>query len=985
MQQTPRLPLIVAAVACLMGMLVACSTQKNTASSRWWHAFNARYNTYYNGKVAYIEGALEQETGHQDDYTQRLPLYIVENKDSRALGKGQFTTAVTKAQKAIHQHSIKRRPVWDKQRKKTAQDWEWLQRKEYNPFLWKAWMLMGRAQFHMGNFEEAAATFAYMNRLYATQPAIYGKARAWLAKTYTLQGWLYDAEEVMRSMQRDSMDWRAVKDWDYAKADYYLHRHDYRLAAHYLNKVVHHELRRKQKARTWYVLGQVYAAMGERDSAYRAFAHVTRMRPTYELELHARIAQTEVAAKGQARKMTAKLQRMAASENNRPYLGQIYYAKGNILLAEGDTAQAIRTYEEGNRKALEQGSANTSERGNLLWQLGNLYWQRACFVEAQPCYSEALGLIDRERPEYAVLENRSKVLDELVPHLKTIALQDSLQQLVLMDESQRLAAIDRVIDALKEKEKKERRQQDGQEAMAQQQQHGQGGTGLQTPGKAVQVAPQTGMGQTANKWYFYNPMAVSQGKEQFQKLWGKRENVDNWRRVNQTVVAMNESADEATDAEQQGSTDDTGNANRKEARQRKGQVFAANDPHQREYYLAQLPFTPAKKAQSDSLLCEALLQAGVLFKDKLDALDHSERLLLRLVSAFPSYSRNEEAYYHLYLLYGRQQVMEKAATYLTKLQQEFPHGERTKLLTNPYYEEDARWGVQREDSLYAATYTAFKENRVDEVEKNALRAALRYPQGANRDKFLFLEGMVALYKGLPDTCVARMETLVAHFPQSALADRAGMLVNGVKAGRQLRGEKGDMNAIWQRRKEALQGDTVGVPKFVADRNAAYSFVIVYPPDSVPENRLLYELARYNFTNFLVRNFELTIDADEGLHRMTVSGFRNFDEGQQYAHLLMAQQAVCSLLKGHRFLLITPENLALIGKGLSYDDYADFYQQQLAPWPIVAEPMLDEPLEITTRKEVDKAEPVKKVTPQKAPAKKKKVLKLEDEYYELEGF
>ena len=90
------------------------------------------------------------------------------------------------------------------------------------------------------------------------------------------------------------------------------------------------------------------------------------------------------------------------------------------------------------------------------------------------------------------------------------------------------------------------------------------------------------MGQTANKWYFYNPMAVSQGKEQFQKLWGKRENVDNWRRVNQTVVAMNESADEATGAEQQENTDDTGNANRKEARQRKGQVSAANDPHQRE-------------------------------------------------------------------------------------------------------------------------------------------------------------------------------------------------------------------------------------------------------------------------------------------------------------------------------------------------------------------------------------------------------------------
>ena len=75
-------------------------------------------------------------------------------------------------------------------------------------------MLMGRSQFHMGQFDEAASTFSYMSRLYATQPAIYGKARAWLAKCYVQEGWLYDAEDVIRNMARDSMDWRAVKEWD---------------------------------------------------------------------------------------------------------------------------------------------------------------------------------------------------------------------------------------------------------------------------------------------------------------------------------------------------------------------------------------------------------------------------------------------------------------------------------------------------------------------------------------------------------------------------------------------------------------------------------------------------------------------------------------------------------------------------------------------------------------------------------------------------
>ena len=99
-------------------------------------------------------------------------------------------------------------------------------------------MLMGRSQFQKGDFEGAAATFAYMSRLYSTQPAIYGKARAWLAKCYIEQGWTYDAEDVIRNIQRDSIHWRAQKEWDYAFADYYIHTGDARKAIPYLRKVI---------------------------------------------------------------------------------------------------------------------------------------------------------------------------------------------------------------------------------------------------------------------------------------------------------------------------------------------------------------------------------------------------------------------------------------------------------------------------------------------------------------------------------------------------------------------------------------------------------------------------------------------------------------------------------------------------------------------------------------------------------------------------
>ena len=449
-------------------VIVGCSTAKNTSQTRWWHALNANYNTYYNGSLAYIDGSLEKETGNKDNYTEIIPLYTVGNKNSKEIGKANFDRAILKCEKAIHQHSIKKRPVWDKKRRKTPKDIEWLNRREYNPFLWKAWLLMGRAQFHEGAFEDAASTFSYMSRLYATQPAIYGKARAWLAKSYIEGGWIYDAEDVIRDIQRDSLDWRAVKEWDYTYADYYIHTHEYDKAIPYLRKVIKHEMRRKQRAREWYLMGQLQQAVGNQAAAYQAFKKVIRQAPPHEVEFNARIAMTEVMAQGQTKKMIGKLKRMAASDNNKDYLDQVYYAMGNIYLNKKDTLKAIAAYQKGREKSTRNGI----EKGVLLLKLGNLYWAREQFGDAQKCYGEAIGLLDKERPDYQQLSDRSKILDELAPYTESIHLQDSLQALAKMNEKDRNAVIDKVIEELKKKEKEERNAQEMGNAQGSQAQNG---------------------------------------------------------------------------------------------------------------------------------------------------------------------------------------------------------------------------------------------------------------------------------------------------------------------------------------------------------------------------------------------------------------------------------------------------------------------------------------------------------------------------------
>ena len=920
-------------------ILTGCSTQKNTAQSRWWHAFNAKYNTYYNGTLAYIDGSLEKETGNKDNYTEQIPLYTVSNKNSREIGKANFDRAIEKCEKAIHQHSIKRRPEWTKNRRKTAKDIEWLSRREYNPFLWKAWMLMGRSQFHQGDFESAAATFSYMSRLYATQPAIYGKARAWLAKCYIEQNWNYDAEDVIRNMLRDSIHWRAQKEWDYTFADYYIHTGNTEQAIPYLRKVISHEMRRKQKAREWYLMGQLQASIGNKKEAYKAFRHVIRQNPPYELAFNARIAMTEVMAKDNAGKMISRLKRMAASDNNKEYQDQIYYAIGNIHLSRKDTLKAITAYEKGNQKSTRNGI----EKGVLLLHLGDLYWTKEKFSDARRCYGEAIGLLDKDRKDYQQLANRSKVLDELVPYTDAVQLQDSLQQLARMSEKERNAAIDRVIDALKKKEKEERNRKAEEEAESTLRQDG---GNFANNNFASSNSPQKNNENSANtpangQWYFYSPLTVSQGKAQFQKLWGKRDNVDNWQRINKTVVANAAGAEEMTDEQR----DSLAQAAEQEELLKQTSDSAVNDPHRREYYLAQIPFTPEQLAESNKLLEDGLYHAGVIFKDKLDNLPLSRKSLLRLVNNHPDYAHLDDAYYHLYLLYSRERKPEMAQTYLQKLKAEYPESQWTTLLSDPYYAENAKRGVQIEDSLYTLTYQAFRDGEYDKVERNTQISRNRFPDGANRDKFLFIGGLSKLNDGDIKSCLADLKEVVSKYPDSRLSEMAGMIINGVDAGRRLYGGKFDLNDVWTRRSIELNDrDSTRQKGYSPERNASFVFLLAYDPDKTNENQLLFEMAKYNFTSYMARYFDINIEDLEGLHRMQISGFNSYDEARQYANAVYQQPAIKRLLGNVRAYVISEPNLKLLGTSHTYEEYEKFYSKHFAPLPVSKLPLLLEPAE-----------------------------------------
>ena len=942
-------------------LLAGCSTQQNTALSRRWQSFVTRYNVFYNATVAYQDGEEAQRNGLREDFTRRLPVFEVGYTKQLGLGKTNFEHAVTKCEKAIQLHSIKRKPAVKVGSNASPRLKAYLSRKEFNPFLKNAWLLMGKAQFQQGDFLAAASTFAHLTRFYAAEPEVVAEARIWLIRSDVALGWLYDAEDVAQRLARERLPKRLETERDRSMADLLLARNNTAEAIPYLERAARHGKNGFEKARLYYLLAQVQLERGEKAAAYRALDRCLAQSPAYELAFQARMLQTEAVTTAQStQKMLARLKRMLRDKNNKDYLDRIYYATGNIYLAARDTARALEAYELGRVRATQ----STPEKGVLLRRLGDLYWQRQRFDKAQPCYTEAIGLLDKETQGYDELLRRSEVLDHLVPYTRVVFEQDSLLTLARMPEAARNAVIDHAIEVLKKQEEADRRNRNDSLRRARNEGNGEDAGNL----PAAPTAPN----RTSNdkSWYFYNPTAVQQGKQAFVRQWGNRRNEDDWRRANHSLLADSKTegydyaAEDSIKALIAARRDSlsakglSGDALETAVRDYAAQLAGEQpntpadttrnagkkgkdelDPHTRAYYLAHIPLTPEAQQESHRLLRDALFGAGVVENEELGDYALAERTLRRLVRDYPDFDRLPEAYYQLFLLARRGGKQETADKYRAIMARSYPHHVLTRTITDPDFERNARYGRALEDSLYAATYAAYLNGQNDEVARNFARSSSTYPEGLNRPKFLLVHALSRIGTAPRDTLIAEFSTLAKDFPKSDVAEMAAMMAKGLKEGRTPAGGKYRPGSLWERRldettaENAAEGDKRTLSP---ERNAPFVFVVAYPTDSLPDDKILYELARFNFSRFVSRGLDINKQQLGALTLFRVDGFVSFADVHHYAQQLYATPTLRQLLHGARTLLISKDNLKLLGTVVSFDEYRQFYDKHFAPQKIKAD-------------------------------------------------
>ena len=821
-------------------LISSCSTQKNTWATRSFHQTKVKYNILYNGNIAYEEGLKAIRDANSDDYSRVLYLYPVSNHKAAESSATQMDKTIEKCRKCIKLHSIKSKPKRDPKKANDPKYKLWLQSEEFNAAMDLAWMRLGQAEFHKGDFLGSVSTFNYIINHYQNDPDMIAQCQLWIARAYAEMGWQYEAEDMLQRVQIDALSRKHAKLYAAVKADVLLKGEHYREAIPFVKLAIPHEKRKIYRPRFAYVLGQLYEKESKRDEAIQCYKSVVRMAPPNEMEFNARIRMAELGGKNSLR----QLRTMTKQSKFTDRLDQMYGAMGNIHLQNKDTAKALEMYEKAIAESTQAGTA----KADVLVRAGDIYFEQRDYVKAQPCYREASTILTAENPEYARVQKRSEVLDELIVSYTQVQLQDSLQRLSHLPEAEQRAIVDKIIADLIEAEK--------QDSIKQAQEARELAHGDDMP-RSVNTANMLGGGGTQKgEWYFYNPQLIKQGQQEWRRRWGNRPLEDNWRRQNKQVIVTDEGMtglSEEGDSTLTAGTDSTASAAPK----------IETDNHKPEYYLQQIPRTEQDYALSDSLWREAMVALYFIYRDRLEDQPQAEATLQELERRFPHHPCIEPIYED-----QRLQALRHDEAYIARMQRM----------------------LAEQDSLYAATYGAYSKGEFAVVKANKQYADTAFPQSALMPRFLFLNAVAIARTEGQEAFVAELQQLVERYSETEMGamakDMLAMMGQGMES--QKGGDAGSLAEARDQAKEDEETQTAEEQQqWSEDRNQPSVVLLILPKaDEQALNNLQYEVALFNFSQFLIRDFDLQKMPVFGEScALRVSGFADMDEAEWWIDLL----------------------------------------------------------------------------------------------------
>ncbi len=893
-----RLVKILIAIA-LIAIVAACSTEKNTPMSRFYHNTTLKYNIYFNGRESYKKGITKINDQNSDNYALILSVFTDSKEENASVANGEMEKAIQKSAKGIKLHSITKKPK-PTGKAMSPKEKEFMAQNEFNKWVDHCYMLMGKAYFIKRDYMQARQNLEFALRQYPNskvQPEI----AMYLVRTFCEDKKFKEAKETLDKIEADKKITKKNAGFYAAVwADYYLKQNNREEAAEKLKLAVEKTKKRKDKIRYIYILAQLKEKENNLKDAYKYYEEAAKRNSNYEMEFNARInmAKCYSGGKGSNKEIFKLLNKMLKDEKNKEYRDQIYYAIAEVELRTGKENDAIEHYKQSSAVSVD----NNYQKALSCLKLGELYFAKLEYKNAYIYYDTCMQNITEDYDNFKEIQTLTKNLSELVTYTDVIEFEDSVQKIAKMSDKERNKLIDGLIAKVVEQERLERElaQQESMNSYLFDQRRGE----------------TNNVGSSTGKWYFYNPAQLSYGKNEFQKKWGNRKNEDHWRRRDKTVVSFDSGDDsEASDSVVA------------DARPKN------EDPKSREYYLQDLPLTDSAMQESHKRIENALYNASKIYKEKFGDYPKAINSYEDLNKRYPNSDYQLLSYYDLYILNTLIKDIPQAEKYKNLIISKYGNTNYARLLQNPNFVKEQEEIRKRDEQLYANTYDAFMRGEWNTVQRNATNFINENSDSDLVPNFDFLNTMCTARNA--DTTQFKLALLdfIDRHPKHELKQAAENLLAYFGTGdidALIADLKSRPEVVKQQQSEdgkSPYSEEIVEAEYKFDEMAEHYYVVYFKSEQVDDKRLAFEIRNFNIFNFNMRTFNVVTSTFNSNYSMiTVRPFRNMRQSVNYSKMIANSEDVFNKLRNvdYKIFVISAENFKLLTESRNLNSYMEFY-------------------------------------------------------------
>ncbi len=735
----------------------------------------SHYNFFYNANVGINTVIENAKIAQQDNFAKLLPFYGY-TLDNTASQKTELDSVIYRCTAGILLHDLRTNWVDD------------------------FYLLMGKAYFLRKDFDSAALTFQFINyNLYPKKkkdqdydkvvgsndtetgvgsvsiankepkgfynnkikrPPSRNEALIWLTRNFIEQKELGDAAGLISILQNDeNLPKRLKNDLEEVTAYWFYEQKMYDSAAVHLEKALSNADTKEDKSRWQYLLAQMYETTSNYDKASEYYELASKKTTNILMDIFARLNNAKMlktnASPKDLENSISKLLQMTKKDKFESYRDILFYAAAELTLQKPDTTNALDLLQ----KSLASNNGNANYKEKAFFKIATISYANGSYETARNFYDSLGAKIADLEVDSATIADRKEILARLVPKVKAIQDEDSLQRIANMSPQER----EKFVKAIAKKIRKENGLKD------------EGFTGSEPITFSNTVVDLFKTSNATNgQWYFYNTGLKGKGFNEFKQKWGKRSNIDNWRRNSSTASSLPKN--NANNGGAPGGPD----------------AMAASDPNAPIALPSEIPAVkkeadlsyeglmgnvPLAKEQLDSsnkIIAVNLIGAAIIFQNELQNYNQAINYYNQYVERFSEGEKIADAYAGLAFCYEKIGDKTKAAFFRNILKTKFADSQANKILSNPAAFKTNKPNQQATDS-YEKIYAFFAEGKYEDALKAKANADSLYGKSYWTAQLLYIEAIAHAKANRDSLAVSSLNTLIGNYTSSPLKPKAESL------------------------------------------------------------------------------------------------------------------------------------------------------------------------------------------------------------------